>query len=451
MGDTVYLQSGGGPIGLELTGAVSRAFMMRWDKLYLKRTQEASIKMLLYERYVDDSNQIAIVPPKGSIYDKTEKRIVIDPEKQNEDTEEDERLAKILLSIPNDIMPCVVMEGDWPSKNRDYKLPILDMKVWTDASGTLLYQHYEKPVSSKTVLNSKSAHSTASKRSVHTQEVIRRLLNCSVKLDWETEIAPFVSDYMNRMRVAGYTEEYRRSILESALNIFDEKWKDNNSGKRPIFRPKDWKEEERKEAKERKKLEWSSKGGHIAPIFVPATPGGELMKTMKKVADREAKEGIHFKVVEMGGRTLKSELQKSNPIATPGCDEANCLGCTTGRGKGGQCRRNNVNYQITCQLCPDDSKAVYIGETSRNLYTRAMEHKSNTKEESSFMKKHMSEKHQGKEENFSAKVTHQNKDCLTRLVREGVLIRRCGQPLMNSKTEWYQPSIYRIQKEIVRD
>ena len=119
------------------------------------------------------------------------------------------------------------MEGDWPSKNSDRKLPILDMKTWTDHEGTILYQHYEKPVSSKTVLHAKSAHSSACKRSVHTQEVLRRLLNCSKRLDWETEVAPMITDYMDRMRRAEYGERYRRDVLTHALNIYDHKWKAN--------------------------------------------------------------------------------------------------------------------------------------------------------------------------------------------------------------------------------
>ena len=41
IGDKVFLQQEGGPIGLELTGAVSRAFMRRWDRLYLKRVKKA--------------------------------------------------------------------------------------------------------------------------------------------------------------------------------------------------------------------------------------------------------------------------------------------------------------------------------------------------------------------------------------------------------------------------
>ena len=65
------------------------------------------------------------------------------------------------------------------------------------------------------------------------------------------------------------------------------------------------------------------------------------------------------------------------------------------------------------------------------------------------MRKHMEDKHAGLEEDFRAKVTHMNKDCLTRQVREGILIRRNNKELMNTKTEWFQPPLYRIKSEIV--
>ena len=168
--------------------------MWRWDRLYLEKVQRAGLRMALYERYVDDSNQIAEVPPPGSRYDTEQERLVVDTLQIEQDVPADERLARILLDIANSVMGCVVMEGDWPSKNEDKKMPILDMKVWVDESGTVLYQHYEKKVSSKTVLNAKSAHSAACKRSVHTQEVLRRLLNTSHRLDWEEETGPIVTE-----------------------------------------------------------------------------------------------------------------------------------------------------------------------------------------------------------------------------------------------------------------
>ena len=168
---------------------------------------------------------------------------------------------------------------------------------------------------------------------------------------------------------------------------------------------------------------------------------------MRKIADKEAKHGIHFNILEIGGRTLRSQIQRSNPTSTPGCTKKDCLGCGEGRGKGGNCHKNNINYKISCQKCDK----VYIGETSKNLYTRALQHSQNKKEDESFMNKHYQEEHNGEEKSFTAKVTHSNRDCLTRQIREGVLIRRATKPLLNSRTKWFQPPLYRVQNEVVRE
>ena len=287
----------------------------------MEKVEKCGIKMMLYKRYVDDSNQAAEVPEEGMRYDTEQNKLVMDPEMRDHNTPADERLAKILLAVANSVMECVEMEGDWPSKNENGKMPILDMQVWMDREGTLLYKHYEKKVSSKTVLNAKSAHSAACKRSVHTQEVLRRLLNTSHRLNWETETAPIITDYMGRMKAAGYGEKYRKDVLTHALGIYDSKWEEHRKGKCPIFRPKGWRSEERKAEKRNKRVNWANKDGHIAPIFVPTTPGGVLMKRMRRVAEEEGKEGIKFKIVEIGGRTIKREVQRSNPTATQGCND----------------------------------------------------------------------------------------------------------------------------------
>ena len=102
--------------------------------------------------------------------------------------------------------------------------------------------------------------------------------------------------------------------------------------------------------------------------------------------------------------------------------------------------------------CPEGERGVYIGESSRNLYTRSHEHLSKYKSGkiTSFMVKHQNMEHQGDEASFRAKVTTRTRDCLTRQVRGAVLIRRSQVPVLNSKTEWHQPALYRIQNEVER-
>ena len=345
------------------------------------------------------------------------------------------------------------MEEDHPGRHVDKKMPILDMKVWTDSEeGTILYQHYQKPGSSKLVMHADSAQSSQCKKSVHTQEILRRLLNCSTHLDWETEVAPVISEYMGRLMSAGYNQKFRKETLQKALRIYDQMLEDDFNGVKPIFRAKDWQPAERRRRKEQKKNNWANKGGHIAPIFVPPTPNGELAHILRKVADSEAEAGVRFKIVESGGRAIKSLVQKSNPMETPGCEEPDCLPCRTGRGDGGNCHGTGANYAVECQLCPDGAKGLYLGETSRNLYSRCQEHEDNYRNgsQNSFMKKHQARRHPGMAGAYAAKVTARTGDCLTRQVREAVEIRRCQVEVLNSKTEWHQPALWRIQNEIYR-
>ena len=82
----------------ELTGALSRPFMMRWGKLYLEAVEAAGIKMWLYERYVDDSNQVA--------------------ESRNKNDDE-KTFAAELTEIANNIMDGIKMECDLPIKHEN--------------------------------------------------------------------------------------------------------------------------------------------------------------------------------------------------------------------------------------------------------------------------------------------------------------------------------------------
>jgi hypothetical protein len=37
--------------------------------MYLEKVRKSGMKMVVYERYVDDSKQVAKVPSPGSVYD----------------------------------------------------------------------------------------------------------------------------------------------------------------------------------------------------------------------------------------------------------------------------------------------------------------------------------------------------------------------------------------------
>ena len=157
---------------------------------------------------------------------------------------------------------------------------------------------------------------------------------------------------------------------------------------------------------------------------------------------------------------MKNMVQKSNPTATPGCNDRDCVGCTAGRGKGGMCRKGNVCYEMECGLCEESAiltdkqadRTTYIGETSRNLFTRGKEHKQKyaTENQDSFILQHQNEEHDCLPADFTAKVTGTYRDCLSRQVAEGVAIRRCRNKTLNSKSEWHQPSLWKVRSELER-
>ena len=84
----------------------------------------------------------------------------------------------------------------------------------------------------------------------------------------------------------------RKLTITHALKILDKMRAEDHEGTRPLYRPRNWNKEERRREKKRKRHNWSTKGGHIAPIFVPPTPNGELVQTIREIADKEVDAGV---------------------------------------------------------------------------------------------------------------------------------------------------------------
>ena len=160
-----------------------------------------------------------MVPLPGAKYDVVRQKVVVDQNLAMNDGNPDARLARVLHEIADDVLPEIKMVADYPSNNPDGKMAVLDMKVWINEEGFIMHEHFEKLMSSKKIMHAASAISASCKQSVHTQEVLRRLFNSSMRLDWKTEIAPVITEYMARMMQAGYPEKYRRDTLSRALRI----------------------------------------------------------------------------------------------------------------------------------------------------------------------------------------------------------------------------------------
>ena len=176
-GGELRRQQEGGPIGVELTGALADLFMLYWDRAFLQKLSEMNIKVKGYKRFKDDTN-IIINPidrnmkyENGHLIQKTKDEI-----EKEYDLKDDEVSMKIVKDVADSIEEMVQTEMDFPSnsKNSKKKLSILDIQVWVEKikiteeimKNQIVFEFYEKPMSSKFVMMTDSDAPMSQKRTV---------------------------------------------------------------------------------------------------------------------------------------------------------------------------------------------------------------------------------------------------------------------------------------------
>ena len=435
--NVIRRQRKGGAIGMEITGVVAQIFMVWWDREFKRKLQELNIQLNLHERYVDDTNLVGRQTAVGARYDGEQILITNESVIEDEELQDDERTMKLLQSIANTIHPSIRMTIDYPSRYTDGKVPMLNVRMWieeVEGRRLILYEHYEKEMATKMVIHAESAIPKSVKRTVLTQEVLRIMLHCSRNLPWDV-VRGHINKFMLKMQLSRYEQTFRYEVSKSAINAFQTMMMNEERGIRPIHRPKEWQRTERMEQKEEKRKSWYKQGGFDSVLFVPSTPGGKL-KRMYHHAIRNS--GLRIKLVERTGRTLKSELQRSNPFRKDNCERNDCFVCTT-TGKG-NCEAESVTYALKCkgESC---LRKMYKGETASNGYTRGVEHLGKLAArniDQSPLWRHCVDEHRGEVQAFEMSITgvYRN-DAMIRQITEAVQIENTDvNILMNDRAEW---------------
>ena len=182
------------------------------------------------------------------------------------------------------------------------------------------YEFYEKPTRNNRVILADAALPNNQKRTILTQECLRRLRNTKIELAEETK-EKHLNEFMLKLKNSGYSTKYRIEILDSALSAFEKMLKDDKAGTKPLFRDRNWNREERNKMKNNRKLNWyNSERNEIkykSVLFVPVTKGGTLAKELKKREEEINKNsGERIKIVEGGGKKVKDLLVIKNPFPT---------------------------------------------------------------------------------------------------------------------------------------
>ena len=431
-------QKKGGPIGLELTGDIAQVYMAWWDKQMIEKLRENDIILLIYKRYVDDINFII----------NTLKQIQEGRNKEEKERE-DQRIMDKIREIGNTIHKSIELETDTPSKHKDKKMPVLDLKVWDetrkDENGNMtskvLHEFYAKEISNKSVTHADSAMSMQSKRNILTSEMLRVFLRCSPLLDWSIT-AQHATEMNRRLQHSGYSIEFRKQITKSALNKYREIQDKDKKGECPMYRNRQWKKTEREKKKRQNKTNWYKKNNsnkkYKSVLFVQATPKSQLQKQYQKVINKHK---LKIKVIEKAGTQVKNLVQRSDPFKANKCSDPKCFPCqNNNENKATKCRKEGIVYTIKCNKCT----AQYIGESSHNAYTRDKEHKQDydTKRECSVMLRHTETHHKDDTDKpeYTMNVTqiYTNK-CMDRQISEAIQINNVPFiDRINSKIEYTQ-------------
>ena len=147
------------------------------------------------------------------------------------------------------------------------------------------------------------------------------------------------------MLASGYNNFERDMIVTEGIASFKNIKAKVDQRKRPLYRKGDWNKLERCIEKKIKAKMWHGKE-NVSVLFVQATPNEELRKLLQKEAE---KAGLKIKVIEKGGRSIKSMLQKSDIEPQKSCGDINCVICKTK--ETGLCEIENAGYNIYCKKC----------------------------------------------------------------------------------------------------
>ena len=446
VGGNLYRQADGSPMGLDTSVEASDIYMLIWEKAFLDKLTRLGWLMLLYKRYVDDICTLTLALNKGWYYDRIQDKMMYDKDHANINMKDDKRTFMELLAIGNSLDINIQLEIDVPSLHIDYKLPILDLKVWIEDQ-KIRHIHYRKEVASNMLIMNRSALPTSTKRDTLFQEGIRILRNC----DPETHpdiIKDFFSDFSNRMRLSGYNVQTRIDIIKGVLARSRSMEEQIRQGKVLRYRNRTEIEEMKQQSKGRFQSTWYLRGEYTGVMKVQPTPNSGLAAEVRRnIQGLRGPDGGLTKVIEASGTGILLGLNKADPYRSYNCPfNDSCWSAPKA-----DCWKSKTVYRITCLLCGSQ----YTGTSGTSLHKRTKDHMDALRrgDKSNAMAKHFLGQHPDTNRDlntqlFKVEVIEARKSDLERYIAEGIHIEDAVKedriPQLNSKGEWGRVSTKRI-------
>ena len=114
-------------------------------------------------------------------------------------------------------------------------LPTLDVSLAVTAENRVTFKYYEKDVSTNTVLHQRTAMEDNAKMQILAQEMSRRMLNTSEKMDNQTRLE-VVDKMAVKMLTSGYSKKQTRRAISNGLKYYEAKKARCLKENRPLYR-----------------------------------------------------------------------------------------------------------------------------------------------------------------------------------------------------------------------
>ena len=141
-----------------------------------------------YSRYVDDCRIVLPSIREGWRWVENSFRYSreFEAEDRTSGLTDEQRTAREVTSAMCSLLPFLRFTSEEASMFKCGTLPTLDVRIWKE-NGTILHSFYEKPTVGNRMLQKTTALPELSIQATLTQEVVRRLINCSESLKVEAK------------------------------------------------------------------------------------------------------------------------------------------------------------------------------------------------------------------------------------------------------------------------
>ena len=411
-GGKIFKQLWGAGIGLRASACMAKIVMGLIDKMWSEIQITWNLKIYLYFRYIDDL-RIFLHPisegwsweDTGWVYTET-----ADVRSQIERTKQE--ISKSLNAVTDFIQFTTEGEEDFDN----LFLPTLDFQTQVQDSGTILYKFFSKPMANNITIQFGTGLAKNIIFSALRQELIRRMLNSSIELDWDERLK-IIGDFVQLLINSGHRYSFIKSVTLQAITRYKfmlrrDQLDPENKKYMPLYRPRSFQQLIRKVTKMTECMTWFRGGtsldkyrndwkfklnlkrgrkrlsrGHgcrekrrgnikdtVCAMFVPPSNDSILLKNIESAeADLESLMDWNVKVVEQSGMPLGLCLIPKFPLLS-GCPKGpTCEVCGNTAVK---CSKKGVIYRASCKWCQQSSSQrsnVNTGHTNDILLLQGME------------------------------------------------------------------------------